>query len=386
MGIEPDNKNPRSFGKPGSWSPRDLGCFTGIDRDVDEYRKIVKGKLREDLKEYIQSKEIIAQHGKDIISIPMPEIQAPHFTFGNPKEGAGEGALPGEDGDEGPGKREAGDKSDQHNSEQFHVDELADMLGEHLKLPRIQPRNTTGLEQFVPIYKSISRHGPSSLRDNKRTFRTALRRAIAEGTYDEADPVIVPTREDYRYKSPVLTPRPKTNAVLFYIMDVSGSMGDEQKYLTRNTAFWTDAWIDRQYQGTEKCYIIHDAEARVVDRETFFSTTEAGGTKISSAYDVLRREIATTYRPEDWNIYVFHFSDGDNWGGDSSVALDMLRQDVLPHVNLFGYVQTESQYGSGQFLKDVEGGLKGREEVVSTRMKRKEDIIPVIRTLLGTGR
>ena len=89
-------------------------------------------------------------------------------------------------------------------------------------------------------------------------------------------------------------------------------MGEEEKSLARNTAFWTDAWIDRQYQGTEKCYIIHDVSAKVVDRDTFFTTRESGGTVISSAYQLAKEQMFGRFSPDEWNIYLFHFSDGDN--------------------------------------------------------------------------
>ena len=163
-------------------------------------------------------------------------------------------------------------------------------------------------------------------------------------------------------------------------------MGDLEKSLARNTAFWTDAWIDRQYQGTEKCYIIHDAEARIVDRETFFTTRESGGTRISSAYQLAKEQMAARFSPDEWNIYMFHFSDGDNWGSDSSLAEDILREDILPYINLFGYVEVGGHHQNGGFKNDLEYAFGSMESVVTTDMEDREDIIPAIKELLGTGR
>ena len=161
-----------------------------IGPDVQRYREIIHGKIREDLQRHITSDEIIAQHGKDIISIPVKEITLPRFMYGEQKEGVGEGN--GEGGDE-EGSGEAGDREGKHTREQnFHIEELADMLGEHLELPRIKPRLTSGLEAQVPRYESISRRGPSSLRDHRRTFLEALKRTVAEGSYDYDDPIIIP--------------------------------------------------------------------------------------------------------------------------------------------------------------------------------------------------
>jgi uncharacterized sporulation protein YeaH/YhbH (DUF444 family) len=360
----------------------------GIDPDVRRFREILKGKVREDLNRYITSDEIIAQHGNDVISVPVKEISIPRFVFGSNEEGVGEGEGDGE-GQAGDGKgKKGGSGEGQHiREEKFHIEELADLLGDSLELPRIKPRLTSGLEEAVPRYEGISRQGPPSLRDPKRTFREALKRSIAEESYNEDDPVVVPIKEDFRYRSARLKPRPKTNAVIFYVIDVSGSMGDLEKSLARNTAFWTDAWIDRQYQGTEKCYIIHDVAAKVVDRDTFFTTRESGGTIISSAYQLAKEQIATRFPPDEWNIYVFHFSDGDNSSQqDDARAVGILKEDILPHINLFGYVEIGAHHGGGGFIRYLEGQLGDREEVVTTTMNHRKDIIPAIKELLGTGR
>ena len=122
-------------------------------------------------------------------------------------------------------------------------------------------------------------------------------------------------------------------------MDVSGSMGDEQKEIVRIESFWLDTGC-HQYKGLEARYIIHDAVAREVDRETFFHTRESGGTMISSAYKLCRDIIKADYPASAWNIYPFHFSDGDNWSADDTrQCIDMLETDILPAVNQFAYGQ-----------------------------------------------
>ena len=102
-------------------------------------------------------------------------------------------------------------------------------------------------------------------------------RQIAMGSYVPDKPVIVPIPDDKRYRSWKTEAEPVANAVIIYMMDVSGSMGDEQKEIVRIEAFWIDTWLRRQYQGLESRYIIHDAMAKEVDRDTFFKTRESGG-------------------------------------------------------------------------------------------------------------
>ena len=125
------------------------------------------------------------------------------------------------------------------------------------------------------------------------------------------------------------------------MMDVSGSMGDEQKEIVRTESFWINLWLKSQYKkDIEVRYIIHDATAKEVDEDTFFRTRESGGTLISSAYNLCKEIIVNDYNPAEWNIYPFHFSDGDNWSADDTkLCLELLDTHILPVSNVFCYGQ-----------------------------------------------
>src|SRR5205085_7112163 len=303
---------------------------------------------------------MIGKKGKDLITIPVPSIDIPHFRYRHKDQG-GAGQGDGEPGTvlapgnvEGDGHGKAGSGEGQHALEvDLSLDELAEILGEELALPRIQNKGKKNLVTPKVKYSGVHTTGPESLRHFKRTYKQALKRSIASGTYNPAMPIIVPTREDKRYRSWRVQEMPQSNAVVIYMMDVSGSMGDEQKEIVRIESFWIDTWLRANYKGLETRYIIHDAVAREVDRETFFHTRESGGTMISSAYKLASQLIDDHYPAEEWNIYPFHFSDGDNWSMDDTLAcVDILKQKLLPRVNMFAYGQVESPYGSGQFIKD----------------------------------
>ena len=170
------------------------------------------------------------------------------------------------------------------------------------------------------------------------------------------------------------------------MMDVSGSMGNEQKEIVRIESFWLDTWLRSQYENLETRYIIHDAKAKVVDAHTFFHIRESGGTKISSAYNLARDLIQKEFSPEEWNIYLFHFSDGDNWGGDDTThCLDLLNNELLPAVNVFCYGQVKSAYGSGQFIKDLRQAYQEHEKVLLSEINSRDEILPSIKTFLGKG-
>ncbi|HXK17646.1 MAG TPA: DUF444 family protein, partial [Polyangiaceae bacterium] len=206
-------------------------------------------------------------------------------------------------------------------------------------------------------------------------------------TYDARRPVIIPVREDRRYRTWKQVPLPETNAVVIYMMDVSGSMGDEQKEIVRIESFWIDAWLTKQYKGLQARFIIHDAVAREVDRDTFFHTRESGGTMISSAYRLAAKLIDQEYPPDQWNIYPFHFSDGDNWSMDDTLTcVELLKREILPKVNLFAYGQVESPYGSGQFIKDLREHFGSEDAVIVSEIRDRDAIVGSIKDFLGKGK
>lgn len=370
-----------------------------IRRDHSRFRDIVKGKIKQDLKKYITHGEMIGRKGKDLVSIPIPQIEIPHFRYGDKEQGGvgqGEGD-PGDavaqgqpqDGDEPGQGGEAGQGEGKHELEvELSLQELAEILGEELHLPKIEPRGHKTLKSKVEKYTSIASQGPNSLRHFKRTFKEALKRQIASGTYNPDKPIIIPIKKDFRYRSWKTDVKHENSAVIIYMMDVSGSMGDEQKEIVRTEAFWIDTWLRSQYKGIETRYIIHDAAAREVDEDTFYRTRESGGTLISSAYKLCEKIIETDYPPTDWNIYLFHFSDGDNWSGeDTKLCLDLMQVTLLPKVNAFCYGQVESRYGSGQFFKDLIEFFGGdHETVILSRIENKDGILASIKEFLGKGK
>jgi uncharacterized sporulation protein YeaH/YhbH (DUF444 family) len=362
-----------------------------IERDHQRFRKIVRGKIKSNLSKYISRGEMIGKKGKDLVSIPVPAINLPQFRYGN-KGSGGVGSGPGQPGQPlGPGQGEpgqgAGDQPGGHILEvDLTMEEMASILGEELALPRIEPRGKKNIVTTRDRYTGIRQTGPESLRHFKRTFKRALKRQISSGTYDAADPIVVPIRADKQYRSWREVKLPQAVAVVVHMMDVSGSMTDEQKEVVRIEAFWIDTWIKAHYQGVETVYIIHDAQAQEVDEHTFFHTRESGGTKISSAYALCEKVLNERYPVSEWNAYCFHFSDGDNWGDDNSACLALLREKLLPRVNLFGYAQVESPYGSGEFYEHIHELTDSHENIVCSRVPGRDAILGSIKELLGTGR
>jgi uncharacterized sporulation protein YeaH/YhbH (DUF444 family) len=365
--------------------------YSRIEQDHTRFRQIVRGAIKQDLKKYVAHGEMIGRRGKELISIPLPQIDLPHFRYGERQTGGvgqGEGEpgtllAPGEPGQAG----QAGDLPGEHIREvEVTLDELAQMLGEALELPRVEPRGRKNIVVEKNRYSGISQTGPESLRHFRRTYKQALKRQIIAGQYDPQSPRVVPIRQDQHYRTWKPVHRPESNAVVIYMMDVSASMGDEQKEIVRTEAFWIDTWLRSQYGGIECRYLVHDAAAREVDQETFYRTRESGGTRISSAYALCRELIARRFDPQEWNIYCFHFSDGDNLDSDNGTCRELLREHLLGQVNLFCYGQVHSAYGSGAYLKHLEDLAEGWDNIALSLIRSRDEILDSIRTFLGKGK
>lgn len=360
-----------------------------IEQDTGRFRQIVRGLVRRNLRKYMSNGELIGRQGKDLVSIPVPQIELPHFRFNSKQSGGvgqGEGAVgdPVSQGQPGEEDGQAGDQPGAHVLEvEMTLEELADILGQELELPRIQPKGQHNVDGQAVRYSGIRRVGPESLRHFKRTYREALKRQIASGTYNPNCPVIIPIREDARYRSWRHHPQPHNNAAVFYMMDVSGSMSARKKELVRLTAFWIDTWLQAHYKNLETRYIVHDAAAKEVDQHTFFHLRESGGTRISSAYQLGAQIIQAQFNPAEWNLYAFHFSDGENYGGeDDQLSLRLLEEQLLPVLNLFAYGQVKAGLGRQFFdtLDEIDD-----EKLVKSKIDDKEAIYAAIKAFLGKG-
>lgn len=365
-----------------------------IEQDLGRFKQIVRGKVKKELRKFITNGELIGKQGKKLISIPLPQIDIPHFRFNDKQKGGvgqGDGAqgtpIAGEG--EGEGGKQAGNAPGAHILEvDLTIEEIAELLEEELELPKIQPKGQSHLISQKNVYRGVGTAGPESLRHFRRTYKQALKRQIQTDQYNSHNPIIIPYGEDKRYRTFRVTKKPEHKAVVIYMMDVSGSMGQEQKEIVRIESFWIDTWLKSQYKGVETRYIIHDAVAREVDSNTFYHTRESGGTIISSAYKLALKMIKENFSVDEWNIYPFHFSDGDNWSGsDTAECLNLLEKEFLPRANVFCYGQVESEYGSGQFLKDLKERFgEQNASLLLSKIESKDKIIDSIKTFLGKGK
>lgn len=363
-----------------------------IEESHKRFKDIIKGKLRDDLKDFVRRGDRIIQKGKNKYTVSMPEIDMPKFIFGSNdgqgSQGMGQGDGPPQQGQPGdqPGQgNKAGDgegEKAEDSGVELSSDELAEILQEELELPNIEPKGEQKILETINKYKTIGTKGPNSLIDRKRTYKEALKRSIATKQYNPKKPVIVPIKEDKRFRQAVPQIVETNSAVVIYMMDVSGSMGEEQKEIARNMCFWINLWIQHEYKNVTTKYLIHDSTALEVNEERFFNTRESGGTRISSVYELGQELITGKFLNQ--NIYVFQISDGDVWDKkDSDDCVRMLQDFYLPVCNLFCYAQTNTYRRGGEFFQAIQS--LDFDNLLNAEINKRSDILDAIKVFLGKG-
>jgi uncharacterized sporulation protein YeaH/YhbH (DUF444 family) len=337
-----------------------------IEKDYKYFRKVIRGEAGEHLKKLVGKGQLFKKRGKNFIPITIPKIHTPRFIHGEQDQGVGRG--PGEKDDvlkpgkEGDGK---GDQAGEGHVEgmEIHVDMdwVLHFLKDELKLPRMKPKETETWEEIKYKYNNISRIGPRSLRHMRKTLKQSIKRNMASGNNEE---IIVPgisvpikaidfINDDFRYRQYNEVKIPSSNAVIFFARDCSGSMNDEKCDIVSDLAWWIDVWIRSFYEKTERVYICHDTEAMEVDEEKFYKYRQGGGTYCSSAFDMISKQLKDRFPPNKWNVYVFYFTDGDNWGDDNKKLSRILTDKMTPDkINFVGMCQVLS-YGANGTVKDT---------------------------------
>lgn len=325
-----------------------------IREDHKEFRDIISGRIRQSLKKFITSGKIFRARGKNgKITINIPRIDMPHIVFGEPEEGVGRGE--GKDGDvidkqPEPGK---GNQAGQGHADGILVnvdmEEILKAIKEELKLPNMKPKLNQTFEEIKIRYNNISKVGPRSLLHRRRTLKEAIKQMIASGKWDQKNlvpgfrepiRVIEVQKDNLRYRQWNEIKIPSSNAVIFFARDGSGSMDAFKCEIVSDMCWWIDLWIRSFYKKVERCYVWHDTEAKTVSEEAFYKERYGGGTTCSTALTHIAKQLKNRYPPSKWNIYIFYFSDGENWPSDNKTFVDTINQKLNPSiVNMIGMTQ-----------------------------------------------
>ena len=337
-------------------------------RDRMRHRHKIKESIRHNIGDILAEESIIGRDKDKIIKIPIRSIKEYRFIYGDNTPGVAQGQGGEKPGDV-VGKAEPGDPSvgqgggDQPGVDAFETDvtleELLAIMFDDLDLPDLEKKS---LKQIITDEarkrKGRRMAGIRPRLDKKGTARARIRRKLAVGRsrgvdFDENEQRFPFHTDDMRYFHIAPTEREQSNAVVFCIMDTSGSMGTVKKYLARSFYFLLYQFVRQRYQNVEVVFIAHHTDAKEVTENEFFYKVESGGTYISSGYKKALEIIESRYHPSLWNIYAFHCSDGDNFYSDNERAVQAA-EELCKVCNLFGYggiKPSGSAYYSGSMLE-----------------------------------
>ncbi|TJY41527.1 sporulation protein YhbH [Cohnella pontilimi] len=323
-------------------------------QDQARHQQKVREAIKQNLPDLLSEESIILSDGRQIIKIPIRSLEEYRFIFNaNKKKHVGQGNGDSQVGDvlgtdppSKAGKGEgAGDQpGDDVVEAEISIAELESMLFEELELPYLKRKDKDQIEVRDVRFNDVRRKGILSNIDKKRTILENLRRNAREGHPEIAG--ISP--DDLRFKTWEEIIKPQNNAVILAMMDTSGSMGSFEKYCARSFFFWMTRFLRRQYEKVEIVFIAHHTEAKEVEEEEFFTRGESGGTICSSAYLKALEIIDSRYPPSMYNIYPFHFSDGDNLTSDNERCVKLIKE-LLNRANIFGYGEV-NQYNRSSTL------------------------------------
>lgn len=343
--------------------------------DRRRHKQKIEKAIREGVYDIVSEESIIGQDGKKKIKIPVRGIKEYRFIYGDNQSNKKVGSAPGVDGiqrgqqigkarkSQQPGQEgdQAGDQAGEEYYEvEITLEELASYLFDSLQLPDLEKKKMKKI-----MSEKFKRHGYRSdgIRprlDKKQTVKKKLRRRKAAqrtGSYNpEEDDRFTFHNDDLRYRHIKQSVKEASNAVIVFLMDISGSMTQEKKFLARSFFFLLYQFIRHRYENTDIIFVSHDTQAYEVNEEQFFARGTGGGTMVSSGLELTLDILNKRYHPNNWNIYVFQCSDGDNWPGDQEKTLTFANR-IKDMCQLFGYCEIETDENRLAWMKDRETSL-----------------------------
>ena len=327
------------------------------------HKKKIEKAIKESIKDVVAEESIIGQNGKKKIRIPVRGLKEYRFIYGNNeknktvgsggqhglKRGQKIGQKRAEKG-QGQGTGKASDqKGDQYYDVEVSLEELAEYLFADMDLPDLEKKQFRFITDETIKRKGYRFQGIRPRLSKKETLKRKIRRqkmAEKTGTYDPESGERFPFhKDDLKYHH--IKPKSKENsaAVIFFLMDVSGSMSQDRKYLARSFFFLLYQFLNHRYERVEVVFISHSTVAERVNEDDFFKVGTYGGTIISSALNKQLDIIDKEFHPNTWNIYTFYCGDGENWSSDNEKCIDLFKE-IKDLSQLTTYCEINEHYGN----------------------------------------
>jgi hypothetical protein len=390
-----------------------------------------KGQIRKAVADAIAKRGIRDLQSGEKIGIPGKDISEPQFRHG--RGGMRESVHPGNDryqtgdqmdrppdGGQGQGSGKASPDGEGIDDFVFTLtrDEFLDIFFDELALPNLIKRQLARIDEYKRKRAGYTQSGVPTNINLVRTMRGAAGRRVAVGgpyatrlralqseleaaldempldqvevdrlqreiaslqARHEAIPFIDPF--DLRYSNRIRVPEPSTQAVMFCLMDVSGSMDESRKQMAKRFFMLLYLFLNRNYEHIEVVFIRHHTVAEEVDEENFFHSRETGGTIVSSALKLMYQVISERYASNVWNIYGAQASDGDNWNDDSPQCREFLASSILPLVQYYAYIEITDGEPQNLWLEYEQLATSHAGVFAQQRIAEASDIYPVFREL-----
>jgi hypothetical protein len=339
MAANSESGGGQSGGDAAKW----YELFSRGARDWLRHDEKVRESVRQHLPQIVAGGELI-NGGSRTVRVPIRMLEHYHFRLRRPEEqeGAGQGkAKPGDvladpSRQRGPGEKGPGgqDEGEVQLLLEFKVDDIVDWLWEEMQLPNLKARVGPS-EDSDWVREGWDRRGARSRLDRRRSFKELVKRRGAPG----ATPTF--TDDDLRYRQLARRRQPAIHAVVFFLLDVSGSMSDRDRKLAKTLFFWVVQGLRREYRSLETVFVAHTTEAWEFTEAEFFQVSGTGGTVASTGLGKVREIIDERYNPSRCNIYLFYASDGDNSVSDAAEAREAL-STIAEDACFTGYVEVSS--------------------------------------------
>jgi uncharacterized protein len=332
---------------------------SSADRSATDRRRHkvkIEKAIKEGIHDIVAEESIIGQDGKKKIKIPVRGIKEYQFVYG--KNSKKVGSAQGKDVKKGQkigqsknktGKKGKGapNKPGDNAGEEFYevditLDELAKYLFDDLNLPDLEKKSFPNIFSNKIKRKGYRKEGIRPRLSKKETIKRKIKRkkmAKLSGTYNPDNEERFPFhKDDLKYKHIQVTKKNVTNAVIFFIMDTSGSMTKSKKFRARSFFFLLYQFIRYRYDKTDIVFISHTTEAKETNEDDFFNRGSSGGTFISSGLEKAIDIINARYPPSSWNLYTFHCSDGDNWLEDNEKSIKLSKK-LIDICQLYSFIE-----------------------------------------------
>jgi len=327
---------------------------TSADRsasDRSRHKEKIRRAIREGIYHIVTNESIIGKDGKKKIKIPVRGIKEYRFVYGDNSSNKKVGSAQGKNirkGQKLSKNKKLKDKEDgkagNESGEDYYeveitLEELSHHLFDNLKLPELEKKKFKSLVLDTVKRKGYRKTGIKPRLSKRETLKNKIKRKNATRRENPDTEERFPFHEsDLKYKHITKKSNENTNAVIFFIMDTSGSMNDSKKFMARSFFFLLYHFIRHKYKNTEIVFISHSIDAKEVSEDDFFKKSSSGGTIMSSGVEKCTEIINKRFHPDAWNIYAFHCSDGDNWPEDNNRAVNR-SLDLKEICQLYCYIQ-----------------------------------------------